>query len=72
LEQVPERLISIAAQQQINEATLSRLVASAFDWVIALSGEQGTKKIAGIGKFETDNDKLLVVSQLRTRKLQLA
>jgi pilus assembly protein CpaF len=72
LEQVPERLISIAAQQQINEATLSRLVASAFDWVIALSGEQGTRKIAGIGKFETDNDKLLVVSQLRTRKLQLA
>jgi pilus assembly protein CpaF len=72
LEQVPERLISIAAQQQINEATLSRLVASAFDWVIALSSEQGTRKIAGIGKFETDNDKLLVVSQLRTRKLQLA
>ena len=72
LEQVPERLISIAAQQQINEVTLSRLVASAFDWVIALSAEQGTRKIAGIGKFETDNDKLLVVSQLRTRKLQLA
>jgi pilus assembly protein CpaF len=72
LEQVPERLISIAAQQQINEATLSRLVASAFDWVIALSAEQGTRKIAGIGKFETVNEKLLVVSQLRTRKLQLA
>jgi hypothetical protein len=69
---VPERLISIAAQQQINEATLSRLVASAFDWVIALSGEQGTRGIAGMGKFETNNDKLLVVSQLRSRKLQLA
>jgi hypothetical protein len=50
---VPERLISIAAQQQINEATLSRLVASAFDWVIALSAEQGIRKVAGIGKFET-------------------
>jgi Flp pilus assembly CpaF family ATPase len=72
LEQVPERLISIAAQQQINEATLSRLVASAFDWVIALGAEQGIRKIAGIGKFETNNDKLLVVSQLRSRKLQLA
>jgi pilus assembly protein CpaF len=72
LEQVPERLISIAAQQQINEATLSRLVASAFDWVIALSAQHGKRKIAGIGKFETDNDKLLVVPQLRSRKLQLA
>jgi pilus assembly protein CpaF len=72
LEQVPERLISIAAQQQINEATLSRLVASAFDWVIALSTEQGIRRVSGIGKFEIANGKLLVVSQLRTRKLQLA
>jgi pilus assembly protein CpaF len=72
LEQVPERLLSIAAQQQINEATLSRLVASAFDWVIALTTEQGIRKISGIGKFETNSDKLLVVSQLRSRKLQLA
>jgi pilus assembly protein CpaF len=72
LEQVPERLLSIAAQQQINEATLSRLVASAFDWVIALSVEQGARRISGIGKFEISNDKLLVVSQLRSRKLQLA
>ena len=72
LEQVPERLISIAAQQQINEATLSRLVASAFDWVIALATELGIRKVSGIGKFEIVNDKLLVVSQLRTRKLQLA
>ncbi len=72
LEQVPERLISIAAQQQINEATLSRLVASAFDWVIALATEQGIRRVSGIGKFEIVNDKLLVVSQLRTRKLQLA
>jgi hypothetical protein len=48
------------------------LVASAFDWVIALSAQHGKRKIAGIGKFETDNDKLLVVSQLRSRKLQLA
>ena len=72
LEQVPERLISIAAQQQINEVTLSRLVASAFDWVIALATEQGIRRVSGIGKFEIVNDKLLVVSQLRTLKLQLA
>jgi pilus assembly protein CpaF len=72
LEQVPERLLSIAAQQQINEGSLSRLVASAFDWVIAVSAEQGIRRISGIGKFEIINDKLLVVSQLRSRKLQLA
>jgi pilus assembly protein CpaF len=72
LEQVPERLLSIAAQQQINEATLSRLVASAFDWVIAICTEQGIRRVSGIGKFETNNDKLFVVSQLRSRKLQLA
>jgi len=72
LEQVPERLLSIAAQQHINEPTLSRLVASAFDWVIALATEQGIRRVSGIGKFEIDNDKLLVVSQLRSRKLQLA
>lgn len=72
LEQVPERLLSIAAQQQISESALSRLVASAFDWVISLSVEQGARRISGIGKFEISNDKLLVVSQLRSRKLHLA
>jgi pilus assembly protein CpaF len=72
LEQVPERLLSIAAQQHINEPTLSRLVATAFNWVIALATEQGIRRVSGIGKFEISNDKLLVVSQLRSRKLQLA
>lgn len=72
LEQVPERLLSIAAQQQLTDATLSRLVAAAFDWVIALSNTGGTRRISGIGRFEIINEKLLVVSQLRTRKLQLA
>ena len=72
LEQVPERLLSIAAQQQISERTLSALVSSAFDWVIALGAEAGTRRISGIGKFEIVNDKLQVASQLRSRKLQLA
>ena len=72
LEQVPERLLAIATQQGISETTLSRLVASAFDWVIALHSVQGKRAIAGIGKFQISNQQLQVISQLRTRKLQLA
>jgi pilus assembly protein CpaF len=72
LEQVPERLLSIAMQQGIDEPTLSRLVASAFDWVIALGKQAGKRSVSGIGKFKVVDGKLQVVSQLRTRKLQLA
>ena len=72
LEQVPERLLSIATQQGMNESTLSRLAASAFDWVISLDFAQGTRAVAGVGKFQIVDDKLVVVSQLRSRKLQLA
>ena len=72
LEQVPERLLSIAMQQGMGEQTLSRLVASAFDWVIALSKDSGKRAVSGIGKFQIVDDKLQVVSSLRTRKLQLA
>ena len=72
LEQVPERLLSIAMQQGMNEQTLSRLVASAFDWVIALSKQAGRRSVSGIGKFEVVDNKLQVVSTLRNRKLQLA
>jgi pilus assembly protein CpaF len=72
LEQVPERLLSIAMQQGMGEKTLTRLVASAFDWVIALGKQSGKRAISGIGKFEIVDSKLQVVSQLRTRKLQLA
>jgi pilus assembly protein CpaF len=72
LEQVPERLLSIAMQHGMDEKTLSRLVASAFDWVIALSKDSGKRAVSGIGKFQIVDDKLQVVSSLRTRKLQLA
>jgi pilus assembly protein CpaF len=72
LEQVPERLLSIATQQGISKSTLNRLVASAFDWVIALQSVQGKRSISGIGKFQISNHELQVASQLRTRKLQLA
>jgi pilus assembly protein CpaF len=72
LEQVPERLLSIAMQHGMDEKTLSRLVVSAFDWVIALSKDSGKRAVSGIGKFQIVDDKLQVVSSLRTRKLQLA
>ena len=72
LEQVPERLLSIAMQQGMGEHTLSRLASSAFDWVIALGKQAGKRAVSGIGKFEIVDGKLQVVSQLRTRKLQLA
>jgi pilus assembly protein CpaF len=72
LEQVPERLISIAMQQGMDQSSLSRLVVSAFDWVIALSKQSGERTVSGIGKFEVADNNLQVVSQLRTRKLQLA
>jgi pilus assembly protein CpaF len=72
LEQVPERLLSIAMQHGIGQGTLSRLVASAFDWVIALSKQAGERCVSGIGKFQIVDKKLDVVSPLRTRKLQLA
>jgi pilus assembly protein CpaF len=72
LEQVPERLLSIAMQQGMGEQALSRLAASAFDWVIALAKQSGKRSVSGIGKFEVVDGKLKVVSQLRSRKLQLA
>ena len=72
LEQVPERLLSIAMQQGMGEQTLSRLAASAFDWVIALGKQSGKRSVSGIGKFEFIDGKLQVISQLRNRKLQLA
>jgi pilus assembly protein CpaF len=72
LEQVPERLLAIATQQGIGEGTLARLVVSAFEWVISLSSGHGGRAISGIGKFQIIDERLIVASQLRTRKLQLA
>jgi pilus assembly protein CpaF len=72
LEQVPARLISIANQVGMDQQVLAGLVISAFDWVIALSANQGVRRITGIGKFEIVNQQLQVVSHLRSRKLQLA
>jgi hypothetical protein len=59
-------------QQGMDQSSLSRLVVSAFDWVIALSKQSDERTVSGIGKFEVVDNNLQVVSQLRTRKLQLA
>lgn len=72
LAQVPERLLSIATQQGISESTLSRLAASAFEWVISLGVNNGVRRITGIGKFAIINHELQVISSLRSRNLQLA
>ena len=72
LEQVPERLISIASSQNLEIGALSRLAAAAFQWVISVAQEDGTRKVSGIGKFAFIDNQLQVVSQLRTRKLALA
>ena len=72
LEQVPERLLSIASAVGMPDQTLSKLAASAFDWVIALSSSQGMRRVSGIGKFQLVDGQLVVFPLLRTRKLQLA
>ena len=72
LEQVPERLISIASSQGLSTKALSRLVPSAFDYVIALVASGGKRKVSGIGRFSVRENELRVDSILRTRKLALA
>jgi pilus assembly protein CpaF len=72
LEQVPERLLSIASALGMPDQTLAKLAASAFDWVIALSSSQGKRRVSGIGKFQLVDGQLVVFPSLRNRKLQLA
>ena len=72
LEQVPERLISIASSQGLSTRALSRLVPSAFDYVIALAASGGARKVSGIGRFSVGESELRVDPILRTRKLALA
>ena len=72
LEQVPERLISIASQQGLSSKALARLAASAFDYVVSLSVSGGKRRVSGVGKFIVDDDQLWVGSAFSTRKLALA
>ena len=72
LEQVPERLISIASAQGLGSKALARLSATAFDYVICLSVQKGKRKVSGIGKFFLRENQLLVEALVRPRKLALA
>jgi pilus assembly protein CpaF len=72
LEQVPERLLSIASVASMRPEVLARLVIAAFDYVISLSKIIGKRRVAGIGRFSISENELRVDPLLRARKLALA
>lgn len=72
LEQIPERILSIASSLEVSDAAISRLTKSAFDWVISLTIDQGQRSVSGIGKFVVIDGELQVIPQLRQRRLALA
>jgi pilus assembly protein CpaF len=69
---IPERLLSIAATANIKAETFARLVASCFDWAIALDNKLGQRSISGIGKFQIQSGSLEVVEYKAPAKLALA
>jgi pilus assembly protein CpaF len=72
LTQVPERLSTIKSDLAISDLSFSKMVAAAFDWVIALEVKAGKRRVSGIGKFELEDDQLVVREQLVRQKLALA
>ena len=72
LAQVPERLSTIKSDLAISDQSFSKMVASAFDWVIALEAKAGKRHVSGIGKFELEDDQLVVREYLPRQKLALA
>ena len=70
--QVPERLSTIKADLAISDISFHKMVAAAFDWVIALETKAGSRKVSGIGKFEIENGSLLVKQYQLRPKLALA
>jgi pilus assembly protein CpaF len=70
--QVPERLSTIKADLAISDISFHKMVAAAFDWVIALETKAGSRKVSGIGKFEIENESLLVKQYQLRPKLALA
>jgi pilus assembly protein CpaF len=72
LTQVPERLSTIKSDLAVSDLAFSKMVAAAFDWVIALEVKAGKRRVSGIGKFELEDDQLVVREQLVRQKLALA
>jgi pilus assembly protein CpaF len=72
LAQVPERLSTIKADLAISDLSFSKMVAAAFNWVISLEAKAGQRRVSGIGKFELDDNQLLVREHFPRQKLALA
>ena len=70
--QVPERLSTIKADLAISDTAYFKMIASAFDWVIALEAKAGTRSVSGIGKFAIEAGELVVKDYQPRQKLVLA
>jgi pilus assembly protein CpaF len=70
--QVPERLSTIKADLAISDTAFFKMIAAAFDWVIALEAKDGTRRVSGIGKFVIEAGELVVNDYQPRQKLALA
>ena len=70
--QVPERLSTIKADLAIADTAFFKMIAAAFDWVIALEAKAGTRSVSGIGKFAIEAGGLVVNDYQPRQKLALA
>jgi pilus assembly protein CpaF len=70
--QVPERLSTIKADLAISDAAFHKMIAAAFDWVIALEAKAGSRRVSGIGKFAIKDGELVVKEHQPRQKLALA
>lgn len=70
--QIPERLSTIKADLAISDTAFFKMIASAFDWVIALEAKAGTRSVSGIGKFAIEAGELVVKDYQPRQKLVLA
>ena len=70
--QVPERLSTIKADLAISDAAFFKMIAAAFDWVIALEAKAGSRRVSGIGKFALEAGELVVNDYQPRQKLALA
>jgi pilus assembly protein CpaF len=70
--QVPERLSTIKADLAISDTAFFKMIAAAFDWVIALEAKAGSRRVSGIGKFAIEAGELVVKDYQPRQKLALA
>ena len=70
--QVPERLSTIKADLAISDMAFFKMIAAAFDWVIALEAKAGSRSVSGIGKFAIEAGELVVNDYQPRQKLALA